>query len=198
MNNINNIRRINMQRNFLKVFVLSLALFSFNCFGAAERPESAQSEESIYAYSVTGIDGSTINFEDFKGKKMLIVNVASKCGFTPQYEGLEELHNTYGDNLVIIGFPSNSFEQEFDSNEEIAEFCRKNYGVTFQLTERISVRGSNQHDVFKWLTDESLNGWNSTSPQWNFYKYLIDENGELSHVFPSNTEPLSEKIVNLL
>lgn len=187
-----------MQRDFLKVFVLSLALFSFNCFGSAERPESAQSEESIYDYSVTGIDGSTINFEDFKGKKMLIVNVASKCGFTPQYEGLEELHNTYGDNLVIIGFPSNSFEQEFDSNEEIAEFCRKNYGVTFPLTERVPVRGDDQHDVFKWLTDESLNGWNSTSPQWNFFKYLINENGELTHVFSSRTEPMSEDIINLL
>ncbi len=187
-----------MHKVFFKALLISLAFISFNCFGSAERPEGAESRESIYNYSVTGIDGSTINLGDFSGKKMLIVNVASKCGFTPQYEGLEELHQLYGHELVIIGFPSNSFRQEYDSNEEIAEFCQRNYGVTFPLTERVSVRGSDQHEVFQWLTDESLNGWNTTAPQWNFYKYIIDEDGELTHVFPSNTEPMSEEILEVL
>jgi glutathione peroxidase len=187
-----------MQKPFFLMTLLTLTFFSFNCLGSAERPENAANGKSIYHYSITAIDGSTIDFKDLKGKKILIVNVASKCGFTPQYEGLEELYNTYKDNLVIIGFPSNSFRQEFDSNEEIAEFCQKNYGVTFPLTERVSVRGSDQQEIFKWLTDESLNGWNSTEPQWNFYKYLINEKGELTNVFPSNTSPLSEEIVNLL
>jgi len=187
-----------MQKSYLLVLLLTFSFLSFNCFGSAERPEEAESSESIYYYSITAIDGSTIDFSDFKGKKILIVNVASKCGFTPQYEGLEELYNTHKDNLVVIGFPSNSFRQEFDSNEEIAEFCQKNYGVTFPLTERVSVRGNEKQEIFRWLTDESLNGWNSTEPQWNFYKYLINEKGELTHVFPSNVSPLSEEILTLL
>lgn len=187
-----------MRVTLIKALLFSLVLFSFNCFGSAERPEGAQSNKSIYDYSVTAIDGSTINLSDFRGKKILIVNVASKCGFTPQYEGLEALYNKYGDELVIIGFPSNSFRQEYDSNEEIAAFCQKNYGVTFPLTARIAVHGSDQHEVFQWLTDDSLNGWNTTAPQWNFYKYLINENGELTHVFPSNVAPLSDEVVGLI
>jgi glutathione peroxidase len=187
-----------MRNSLIKTVLLSLALVSFQCMRSAERPEGVQSTSSIYEYSVTGIDGSVIAFSDFKGKNILIVNVASKCGFTPQYDGLEQLYRTYGENLVIIGFPSNSFRQEYDSNEEIAAFCRQNYGVTFPLTERVSVRGGDQHPVFKWLTDASLNGWNTTAPQWNFYKYLINKNGELIHVFPSNTDPLSEELLSLL
>jgi len=187
-----------MKPLLVKVLLLSAIFISFNCFGSSERPDGARSNKSIYEYSLRGIDGSQINLGDFAGKKILIVNVASKCGFTPQYEGLEKLYQEYNDKLVIIGFPSNSFRQEYESNEEIAEFCQRNYGVTFPLTERVSVSGSDQHVVFQWLTDESLNGWNTTSPQWNFYKYLIDENGELTHVFPSNTDPLSDDIVQLL
>jgi glutathione peroxidase len=163
-----------------------------------DRPEGTHSTTSIYEYSVTAIDGSTIQLRDFKGKKILIVNVASKCGFTPQYEGLETLFRNYRDNLTIIGFPSNSFKQEFDTNEDIASFCQLNYGVSFPLTEQVPVRGNEQHDVFKWLTDASLNGWNDTAPQWNFYKYLIDEEGELMKVFASSVDPLSEEILELL
>lgn len=191
-------QEVSMHTTFVKAVIFSFAMISFNCFGTAERPEGVRSAKSIYDYSVTAIDGSTIDLGDYKGKKMLIVNVASKCGFTPQYEGLEALYREHGDGLVIIGFPSNSFRQEYDSNEEIAAFCQKNFGVTFPLTERVAVRGSEQHEVFQWLTDKSLNGWNTTAPQWNFYKYLIDENGELTHVFPSNVDPLSEEIVGLL
>lgn len=182
----------------LKSALLSIALVSFNCFSSVERPDGAQSKESIYNYSVKAIDGSTINFKDFKGKKILIVNVASKCGYTPQYEALENLYQMYNDKLVVIGFPSNSFRQEFESNEEIEEFCRLNYGVTFPLTERVSVRGDDQNEIFTWLTDDELNGWNTNAPQWNFYKYLIDEKGELTHIFPSKTDPMSEEIVGLL
>jgi glutathione peroxidase len=183
-----------MQFTFKTMVLSALVLVSFNCFGTAERPEGVQSKASIYDYSVTAIDGSTIDFSDFRGKKILVVNVASRCGFTPQYEGLEALYTEYRDDLVVIGFPSNSFRQELDSNEEIAEFCQRNFGVTFPLTERVSVRGDDQHEVFRWLTDDSLNGWNTTSPQWNFFKYLIDEEGELTHVFPSNTEPMGDEI----
>jgi glutathione peroxidase len=182
----------------IKTVFLCLTLVSFHCMRSAERPEGAQGTSSIYEFSVTGIEGSIINFSDFRGKNILIVNVASKCGYTPQYEGLEQLYKTRGDNLIIIGFPSNSFRQEFDSNEEIVAFCQQNYGVTFPLTERVSVRGGDQHPVFKWLTDASLNGWNTTAPQWNFYKYLINEEGELIHVFPSNTDPMSDELLSLL
>ena len=116
----------------------------------------------------------------YRGKKILVVNVASKCGFTPQYKGLQRLHETYGKNLVVLGFPSNDFFwQEPGSNNEIQKFCRLNYGVTFQLFEKIHVKGRKKHLLYKWLSDSKLNGWNNTPPSWNFCKYLVDEKGQL-------------------
>ncbi len=187
-----------MKLSYFKVLVVTIAVSSFACVGPTEHQQSVSGGQTIHDFKVAGIDGSTIDLNDFKGKKILIVNVASRCGFTRQYEGLEALYREHNDKLVVIGFPSNSFRQELETNEEIIEFCQREFGVTFLLTEPVSVRGEDQHEVFKWLTDESLNGWNTTEPQWNFFKYLINEEGELTHMFPSQTEPMSEEIVSLL
>jgi glutathione peroxidase len=182
------------------LFILSiLGIFSINCFNGAERPKNVMSKKSIYEYSFTSIDGITIPLTQFKGKKILIVNVASKCGFTPQYEDLEKLYRQNSDKLVIIGFPANNFnEQEPGSNKEIASFCRSKYDVTFPMSEKISVIGKDQSDLYRWLTDKTLNGWNDLAPKWNFYKYLISENGELIKVIPSTTKPLDKEITDLL
>jgi len=188
---------MNHNLNFLLAFVLSVT--AINCLGGPEKPKSAQSTKSIYDYSFKTIDGSTVSFSQFKGKKVLVVNVASKCGFTPQYEDLEKLHRQYKDKLAVLGFPANNFNhQEPGTNEEIANFCKSKYDVTFLMAEKISVIGDDQNDVYKWLTDKSLNGWNDLAPKWNFYKYLISEKGELLKVYPSTTKPMSREIIDLL
>lgn len=152
--------------------------------------------KSFYDYSFIAMDGKTVSMHKFKGKKILLVNVASKCGFTKQYEGLQKLHETYGHQLVVVGFPANNFGgQEPGSNEDIANFCRTNYGITFLMAQKISVIGDDQHPIYRWLTDKTLNGWNDLAPKWNFYKYLINEKGELIKVFPSTTTPMSEEII---
>lgn len=159
----------------------------------------AKSTTSVYDINYTSIDGKEMNLQQYKGKKILIVNVASKCGFTPQYAELEKLYETHKDKLVIVGFPANDFKkQEPGTNTEIAQFCSLNYGVTFPMAAKISVIGENKHPLYKWLTDKKLNGWNDQEPQWNFFKYLIDEKGELIHVFPSTTKPMDEEIINSL
>jgi glutathione peroxidase len=136
---------------------------------------------------------------DFKGKKMLIVNVASQCGFTPQYERLEKLYQANNANLVIIGFPANDFMgQEPGTNEEIKTFCQLNYGVTFLLSQKVTVTGESKADLYRWLSEKELNGWNTKSPKWNFYKYLISESGELLNVFPSTVDPMSKEILDVL
>jgi glutathione peroxidase len=182
----------------------NIMAFSFFMFGlvsckASEQPADARSKTSFYDLSSVSLEGNSINFSDFKGKKVLIVNVASKCGFTPQYAGLQELHEKYGDKLQIIGFPANNFmRQEPGSNEDIAEFCEQNYGVSFLMSEKASVKGRDMHPVYQWLTQRNQNGWNRKSPSWNFFKYLVDEQGELIAVFNSRTEPTSEEIVRFI
>ncbi len=157
------------------------------------------STKSFYDFTLKSLDGKDINFAQYKGKKILIVNTASKCGYTPQYAELEELHKKYGDKLVILGFPANNFlHQEPGSNTDIGEFCTKNYGVTFQMFEKIDVVGKNQAPLYKWLSDKSLNGWNDNAPSWNFCKYIIDENGELSYFFNSKVTPLSDEMIKAL
>lgn len=151
---------------------------------------------SIYDFKVKGLDGNTINFSDFKGKKILIVNTASQCGYTPQYEELEKLYEKYKDKLVVVGFPANNFgQQEPGSNEEIHAFCKKNYGVTFPMAEKVSVKGEDIAPLFKYLSDEAIKS-GSAEPviKWNFTKFLVDENGKLVKVFPSKVKPLSEEI----
>jgi glutathione peroxidase len=153
---------------------------------------------NIYDFSVPALEGGTINFNDFKGKKILIVNTASECGYTPQYKQLEELHNEMGDRLVIIGFPANNFGgQEPGSNDQIAAFCEKNYGVSFPMAAKVSVKGSDQHELFEWLTAEE-NADFTGDINWNFEKFLINEEGKLIHRYRSGTTPLDEAILSAL
>lgn len=157
------------------------------------------STASIYDIDVTGLNGESIDLNTFKGKKIMFVNVASKCGFTPQYEQLQKLHENYGDKVTIIGMPCNQFGgQEPGSADEIATFCKKNYGVTFQLLEKADVKGEQQHPLYSWLTQKSLNGKQDSEVKWNFQKYLVAENGTLLEVFPSGTDPLSEEVLKHL
>ncbi len=154
-------------------------------------------QSSFYEFDVTDIDGNPFSFNQLKGKKVMIVNVASKCGFTPQYEQLEALYQKYKDqNFVIIGFPANNFkEQEPGSSEEIKSFCTLTYGVTFPMMDKISVKGDDMAPLYQWLTDKDLNGKSNSSVKWNFQKYLIDENGILVDVVNPWVSPDTTKII---
>ena len=155
--------------------------------------------KSIYDFKVEALDGQTIDFSKYKGKKILIVNTASKCGYTKQYEGLEALYKKYQDKLVIVGFPANNFGgQEPGTNTEIGEFCKKNYGVTFPMAAKVSVKGDDKAPIFKWLTSKSENGVLDAEIGWNFGKFLLDENGHLLSYFPSKITPMSEEITSKL
>lgn len=157
------------------------------------------SAQSIHSFTVKSIDGKDIKMSSFKGKKILIVNTASKCGYTPQYESLEKVYEQYKDKLVIIGFPCNQFGgQEPGSNEEIVEFCKKNYGVTFPLADKVDVKGTNTAAIYQWLTQKSKNGVLDASISWNFNKFLLDENGKMIAYYPSNIKPDSEAILSNL
>ncbi len=159
----------------------------------------AVANKSIYGFKVTALDGGTIDFATFKGKKILIVNTASECGFTPQYEGLEKLYEKYKDKLVIVGFPANNFgSQEPGTNDEIGAFCKKNYGVTFPMAAKISVKGDDAAPIYKWLCHKSENGVLDAEVGWNFNKFLLDENGKLLAHFESKVEPMSEEITGKL
>ncbi len=154
-------------------------------------------QKSFYDFKVTDINGEVFNFATLKGKKVMIVNVASKCGYTKQYEGLQALYEKHKENdFVIIGFPANNFlRQEPGTNEEIKTFCTLNYGVTFPMMQKISVKGDDIHPVYKWLTTKSLNGKQDSSVGWNFQKYLIGSNGQLEMVLPTKTKPNDDIIV---
>jgi glutathione peroxidase len=155
---------------------------------------------TLYDFKVPALDGSTIDLAKYKGKKILIVNTASKCGFTPQYTDLEKLYEKYKDKLVIIGFPANNFgQQEPGTNGEIKEFCTKNYGVSFPMAEKVDVVGENIHPLFKYLTEEAKKlGTADPVIKWNFTKFLIDENGKLIAVFPSKVTPMSDEVTKYL
>ncbi|QNF34626.1 glutathione peroxidase [Adhaeribacter swui] len=151
---------------------------------------------SVYDFRFKTLDGSEINLNEFKGRKMLLVNVASECGFTPQYKELQQLYDQYGTKVVVIGFPANDFGgQEPGSNQEIAAFCEKNYGVTFPVVEKIAVTGPEQHPLYKYLSSKSLNGITDEAPTWNFCKYLINEDGKVVQFFSSKVAPMSEEII---
>ncbi|WP_159951414.1 glutathione peroxidase [Polaribacter septentrionalilitoris] len=154
---------------------------------------------SIYNIEMNSLQNKPIHFSDFKGKHILLVNVASKCGFTPQYKGLEELYKTYKEKLVVIGVPCNQFgKQEPGSSNEIQEFCEANYGVSFLITEKVDVKGINQHPLYSWLTQRKLNNKKSSSVKWNFQKYLISPEGKLIDYYFSITKPMSSKITKHL
>ena len=153
----------------------------------------------FYDYEAQAIDGLTISMEKYRGKKILIVNVASKCGFTPQYKDLQALHEIYGENLAVLGFPSNDFFwQEPGTSAEIQKFCQTNYGVTFPMFSKIHVKGRKQHPIYDWLSDSKLNGWNNDSPKWNFNKYLLDEKGAIIEFYGADVKPLDTLITRHL
>lgn len=184
----------------LAIIVLLLAMaggFAYYLRSNGNVKENAGlKSNSIYGFKVAALDGSTIDFADFKGKKIMVVNTASKCGLTPQYEGLESLYKKYGDRLVIVGFPSNDFLfQEPGTNADIAAFCQRNYGVSFPMAAKVEVKGKNQAPVYQWLTNKNLNGVESSAVTWNFQKYLIDEAGKLVQHFSPKTDPEDPEII---
>jgi glutathione peroxidase len=172
-------------KNRLLILIVTMALFS-----------ASASSQGFYDFKVKTLEGETFDFASLKGKKVMIVNTASKCGYTPQYKDLEELYEKNGNgNFVIIGFPANNFaSQEPGTATEIREFCTKNYGVTFPMMEKISVKGDDMHPLYKWLTLKAKNGVMDSEVKWNFQKYLIDEKGNLVDVLYSKEKPGSEKV----
>lgn len=192
----------------MKILLMLFTLLFFACTAASNndsaagddaKAENGQAGTSFYDFTLNDIDGNEIDFNQYRGKKVLVVNVASKCGYTPQYAELQELNEKYGDKVAILGFPANNFGgQEPGTNEEIKKFCTESYGVTFQMFDKVSVKGADKHPLFRWLSDKSLNGWNDKEPTWNFCKYFIDENGALKQFFPSSVKPMDDEIINLI
>jgi len=184
-----------------KIFLVMLSFVAFlqSCMNQKSENSKAKTTElmgkTIYDFKVESLDGKEINFADFKGKKILIVNTASECGFTPQYADLEKVSEEYKDKVVVVGFPANNFGgQEPGTNTEIGAFCQKNYGVTFPLAAKVSVKGDDTAPIFKYLTEKELNGVKNTTILWNFTKFLVDENGKLIDTFVSTTKPTDNAI----
>ncbi len=186
-----------MKKYFL-VFITGIATWLASCFNAnkvtsapaTNISDTTGKKASFYSLKAKAIDGTDVSMDAFKGKKIIVLNVASECGYTPQYSDWEAFYKANQDKYVVLGFPCNQFMgQEPGTDAEIATFCRKNYGVTFPLFEKVDVKGEDAHPVYKWLTDPAQNGWNSQEPSWNFCKYLIDENGKLIHFFASKIKP---------
>ncbi len=156
-------------------------------------------EHSIHQFSLEGIGGERIEFASFKGKKLIVVNVASACGYTPQYQQLQELYEKFEDKLVIVGIPCNDFGgQEPGDNQQIKTFCSTRYGVSFPMAAKISIKGPDAHPLYQWLGSKALNGKMDTQVRWNFHKYLLDEKGVLVQSLPSAVEPFDEVILNWL
>ena len=177
--------------NPLKAFVGTLT--------ATDKNTTQKASKSIYNIEINSLQGNAIDLNEFKGKKIMFVNVASKCGFTPQYRELQELNDTYKDSLVVIGVPCNQFgKQEPGDSNEIQEFCEINYGVSFLITEKIDVKGSEQHPLYSWLTKKSINEKQNSTVKWNFQKYLVNEDGEFVDFFYSITKPLNSRITSHL
>ncbi len=183
----------------MKLLVLTLTLLA-SAFGLnSANNETPNPQKSFHSFKMKSIDGQTIDFSKYKGKKVLVVNVASKCGHTPQYADLQKLHEQYGEKVVILGFPANNFMgQEPGSNTEIQDFCKKNYGVTFQLFEKISVKGKDQDPLYQWLSKKELNGHVDQEPSWNFCKYLINEKGEVVKFFDSKVKPMDKEMIDAI
>ena len=178
----------------MKAYKLMI-LFSFLAFSMTGLSQTS----GFYDFKVKTLEGKDFDFSSLKGKKVMVVNTASKCGFTPQYKDLEELFERYQGQLVIIGFPANNFaNQEPGSASDIRKFCTENYGVTFPMMEKISVKGNDMHPLYKWLTSKDKNGVIDSEVKWNFQKYLIDENGKLVDVIYSKEKPGSDKVIEWL
>jgi glutathione peroxidase len=188
---------------------LFISIIFVACTSATEQQSYSQTSlmqdivsdtsNSIHSFKVEALDGSTIDFSAFKGKKILVVNTASECGYTPQYKDLQKLYQTYKDRLVVVGFPSNDFgAQEPGSNATIQTFCSKNYGVSFPMAAKISVKGKDMAPVYQFLTQKNLNTVLDAEITWNFNKFLLDENGKIIEKFESNINPMSKEITSLL
>lgn len=176
--------------------LLSLLLCAVACSGSKSPSQPTFMPSSFYDLKAETLDGQIVEFSSFRGKKVLLVNTASECGFTPQYEALQAMHKKFGDRLIIVGLPTNDFGgQEPLDNASIGAFCTRNYGVDFLMLQKCSTRGQNQHPVFAWLTQQKLNGRSSSRIWWNFQKYLVDENGQLIDFYYSFTKPNSRRIV---
>ncbi len=183
-------------------------LFAFLCLGTiacnaqqkgTTTTNTTAMPQNIYQFTVPSLDGKEINFADFKGKKILVVNTASECGYTPQYKDLEALYEKYQDKLVIVGFPANNFGgQEPGTNTDIKAFCEKNYGVSFPMAAKVSVKGDDTAPIYQWLTSKAANGVLDATVSWNFNKFLLDENGKLIAYYPSKVTPMSEEITSKL
>lgn len=187
------------------VSLVTLVSFFFSCQNQAQNKDvmstkvtTPMKKETIYQFKVEDLSGDSFDFSTLKGKKILVVNTASECGLTPQYEQLQAIYEKYKDkNFVIVGFPANNFgAQEPGSNQQIATFCQKKYGVTFPMMAKISVKGSDMHPVYQFLTQKAKNGLEDNEVQWNFQKYLINEKGELAKVISPRTLPTDAEIVN--
>lgn len=187
------------------LFFASCALFFFSCNNQAQTPKtdskssvSIMTKETIYQFKVEDLSGKPFDFASLKGKKILIVNTASKCGLTPQYKELEALYKQYSaKGFVIVGFPANNFaSQEPGTNEEIEAFCELNYGVTFPMMSKISVKGADMDPIYQFLTQKAKNGLQDSEVEWNFQKYLLNEKGELEKVIAPQTVPSDASIVN--
>ena len=193
---------MDFRQRIVKTFypVLKKALKSPSTAIVLTNKENKVALQSFYQLKVKLSSGNELLFEKFKGKKILIVNTASSCGFTPQFAMLQDLQNKYNDKLVVLGIPSNDFkEQEKGNDKEIEQFCQINYGVQFQLTTKLKVtKGPGQNPIHEWLSSASQNGWNNQDPTWNFSKYLIDENGKLVGFFASAIEPSDKSILDLI
>jgi len=191
-----------------KIGLFTLVLLMFSCQNQAQNKKNETTitsntkenmqKQTIHQFKVTNLEGEEFDFSSLKGKKVLVVNTASKCGLTPQYKDLQALYEKYGsDKFVIVGFPANDFmSQEPGTNDEIGAFCQKNYGVTFPMMSKISVKGEDQHPIYQFLTQKSKNGLEDNEVEWNFQKYLINENGELEKVISPRTSPMDDAITS--
>ena len=181
------------------LIVVALIFSSFRYFSSATETVVTGKIEPVYQFKVTDINGKEFDFASLKGKKIMIVNTASKCGLTPQYEALQEIYNDYSKlhDFIIVGFPANNFLwQEPGSDKEISEFCANNYGVTFPMMSKIDVKGKEQHPIYKYLTTKSLNGISDNKVKWNFQKYLIGRDGKLELVITPKTKPNSPEVIH--
>ena len=191
--------------NSVKVLILAFIIVSSVPYSmSSENKVSGESytidpPSTVFDYKIKNIYGDVVTLEKYRGKKILIVNVASRCGYTSQYKDLQKLQDRYKNKLQVIAFPCNDFGfQEPGTSEQIAEFCEVNYNIKFPIMEKINIRRSPSHPLYEWLSNSELNGWNDSKPKWNFYKYLINENGKLINIFNSGTSPLSTAIIEAI
>ena len=196
-----NSKNMTYRQKVLKAVYPALMWFT-KITGKNTREISSNKQPAVSFYSLKGIlnNGDTLDFASLKGKKIMLVNTASDCGYTNQYTDLQKLSEQYKDKLVLLGFPANDFkEQEKGSNEEIADFCKKNYGVNFPLMQKsIVIKSAQQNPVYQWLTDSTKNGWNNKPPAWNFTKYIINEEGVLTNYFGSSISPMSDDVQEVI